>query len=81
MRKKNILMAALTIAATSLISCAPQTSYVIEGELTGLEEGTEIQLFQNDEVVLTSIASTRWRTGSSALKWRWRLTPPYSFNW
>lgn len=63
MKRKNILWAALTMATVSLISCAPQTNYVIEGELTGLEEGTEIQLFQNDEVVLTSIASTRLENG------------------
>ena len=62
-RKKNILWAALMMVVVSLISCAPQTNYVIEGELTGLEEGTEIQLFQNDEVVLTSIASTRLENG------------------
>ena len=62
-RKKSILMAALVMAAVSMMSCTPQTTYVIEGELKGLEEGTEIQLFQNDEVVLTSIASTRLENG------------------
>ena len=62
-RKKSMLMAALMMAVASMMSCTPQTTYVIEGELKGLEEGTEIQLFQNDEVVLTSIASTRLENG------------------
>ena len=62
-RKKSMLMAVLMMAVASMMSCTPQTTYVIEGELKGLEEGTEIQLFQNDEVVLTSIASTRLENG------------------
>ncbi len=48
-RKKSTLMAAQMMATVSLISCASQTNYVIEGELKGLEEGTEIQLFQNEQ--------------------------------
>ena len=54
MRKKSILlMAGLMMVAASLVSCTTRQQYVIEGTLTGVEEGTEIQLFKNDEKVLT----------------------------
>lgn len=80
-RKKSILITALMMAVASMMSCTPQTTYVIEGELKGLEEGTEIQLFQNDEVVLTSIASTRLENGKFRFEMEMRLTPPYSCSW
>ena len=60
MKKKSILlMAGLMMVAASLVSCTTRQQYVIEGTLTGVEEGTEIQLFKNDEKVLTPIASTQ----------------------
>ena len=60
---KNMLMAGLMMVAASLVSCTTRQQYVIEGTLTGVEEGTEIQLFKNDEKVLTPIASTQLENG------------------
>jgi hypothetical protein len=61
--KPTKLFLALSVAVL-LGACNADNCYIIEGKLSGIEEGTEIHLFSNDEmIILSPIASTRLENG------------------
>ena len=55
----------LALAVAVLLGACTKTSnsYIIEGKLSGIEQGTEIHLFSNDEKILSPIATTQLENG------------------
>ena len=59
------LLTTLALAVAVLLGACTKTSnsYIIEGKLSGIEQGTEIHLFSNDEKILSPIATTQLENG------------------
>ena len=61
---KNVrLFLALAVAVLLGACTKTSNSYIIEGKLSGIEQGTEIHLFSNDEKILSPIATTQLENG------------------
>ena len=62
--KPTKLFLMLSVAVLLGACTKANNSYIIEGKLSGIKEGTEIHLFSNDEmIILSPIASTRLENG------------------
>ena len=57
------LFAFVAMISFVMSSCIADKNFVIEGTLSGVEEGTVIQIFSSDEEVLTYVDSTRLVNG------------------
>ena len=66
------LFAFVAMISFVMSSCIADKNFVIEGTLSGVEEGTVIQIFSSDEEVLTYVDSTRLVNG----KFRFDIAMP-----